>query len=92
MVKVKNLKGTSDNPPPAGCSSWREFWEEKQVWPFETCSCKGCTRDAEHGAHVQKADSTDRKWYIVPLCAKCNIGKKDTEFEVDEDDLVAVDS
>lgn len=24
------------------------------------------------GCHVQKVDSTDQKWYIVPLCDACN--------------------
>ena len=24
------------------------------------------------GCHVQKAGSTDRSWYIVPLCDSCN--------------------
>lgn len=92
MVKVKNLNGTSDNAAPKGYSSWKDFWEKNTGREFGTCSCKGCSNDAVHGSHVQKTDPTDRKWYIVPLCDQCNTGKKNTEFEVREYDLVAVNS
>lgn len=89
MTKVKNLNGTSDNDPPYGYDSWKEFWEDKTGRSFGTCSCKGCDKVAVHGSHVQKVNG-DGKWYIVPLCDTCNVGKKDIEFEVRDNDLVWV--
>ena len=90
MIKVKNLNGTSDNAPPAGYSSWKQWWEEKKGRKFGTCSCGDCNSSAEVGAHVQKAYSTDLKWYIVPLRTGCNVGKKNVIFEVRENDLEPV--
>lgn len=88
MTKVKNLNGTS-NHLPSDYDSWEEFWEDKTGRFFETCSCKGCDNLAVHGSHVQKVDG-DKKWYIVPLCATCNVGKKNMIFEVRDNDLVWV--
>jgi hypothetical protein len=92
MIKVKNLNGTSDNTPPKGYTSWRSWWEAKKGRKFDTCSCSGCKSSATVGAHVQKASSTDKSWYIVPLCSSCNKKPKSEEFEVREYDLVAVNS
>jgi len=36
------------------------------------CAVIGCPNTAEVGAHVQKDSSTDKSWYIVPLCKKHN--------------------
>jgi hypothetical protein len=90
MIEVKNLNGTTDNDPPEGYSTWKEFWEDKKEKDFSTCSCKDCSNDAEVGAHVKKANSSDNKWYIVPLCTSCNHKTKDEVFEVREYDLVPV--
>ena len=93
MTKVKNLNGTSDNDPTKkGYLSWKAFWEAKTGKNFSTCSCKGCTASASVGAHVQKDSAPDKKWYIVPLCNSCNVGKKNETFEVRDNDLVAVNS
>ena len=90
MIKVKNLNGTTDNAVPKGYSSWEKFWESKKGRDFDTCSCKDCTNKAKVGAHVKKANSTDNKWYIIPLCISCNNKPKNEVFEVREYDLVAV--
>ena len=29
-IEVKNKKGTADNPPPSGYSSWLDYWEKKK--------------------------------------------------------------
>ena len=90
MINVKNLNGTADNGPRSkGVSSWREFWESRKGHSFGKCSCSGCSNFADVGAHVQKCDQSDRRWYIVPLCASCN-GKRDTFFSVHSNDLVPV--
>lgn len=88
FIKVKNLNGTTDNKPPKG--SWKIWWEEQTHNKFSRCSCKTCDNNAEVGAHVQKAESADRKWYIVPLCIECNVTKKNELFEVEKDKLVPV--
>lgn len=86
MALVKNLNGTSDNNPPAGYVSWREWWEVKKGRKFSTCSRSDCSKSAEVGAHVQKVGPSN-KWYIVPLCKGCNNEKKDLVFEVRDEDL-----
>ena len=30
MIKVHNLNGTTDNKPPRGYESWKEWWEERK--------------------------------------------------------------
>lgn len=93
MTKVKNLNGTDDNAPDSkGYPTWRAFWEAKTGRSFSDCSCDECKSSATVGAHVQKADSADRKWYIVPLCSSCNVSRKNEVFEVRDNDLVAVNS
>jgi hypothetical protein len=89
MTLVKNLNGTTDNRPPYGFSSWKDWWEAKTGRRFGFCSCSSCSQRATVGAHVQKV-GMDRKWYIVPLCGSCNTGKKNVQFYVADADLVAV--
>ena len=89
MITVHNINGTSNRTPNDGSSTWKDFWEKKKSKSFSTCSCSGCSSNAEVGAHVQKDGSnTDNYWYIVPLCRSCN--KKVTSFDVRENDLVRV--
>lgn len=83
MPKVKNLNGTGDRLP-VGYSSWLDFWERKTGKKAGKCGCRGCTKKATDGAHIQKADSDDRHWYIVPLCHECNMKPSSEEFYVDE--------
>ena len=84
MIKVKNLNGTYDNKVPAGYSSWLDFWEKKSGKRAEKCGRNGCIKKATDGAHVQKADSNDNRWYIVPLCHECNMKPSSEEFYVNE--------
>lgn len=83
MVKVKNLNGTG-NRLPVGYSSWLDFWEKKTGKKASECGRSGCAKKATDGAHVQKADSDDRRWYIVPLCHECNMKPSSEEFYIDE--------
>jgi len=70
-MKVNNVNGTSVSK--CSCGSWLDHWKRfsRQLTP-SYCSEKQCTRGPEVGAHVQKDSSTDRAWYIVPLCARHN--------------------
>lgn len=90
MIEVKNINGTSKQrfSNPKGYHSWLDYWESKSEYPLPIfCACNECTNDVSVGAHVRKING-DNKWYIVPLCYKCN---KNTEpFNVDEDYLVEV--
>ena len=88
-VEVKNLNGTSGRVP-NGATTWKEFWENETGRKFGMCSCKDCTSRADVGAHVQKSDSTDHKWYIVPLCKADNNKASWEHFEVKAADLVPV--
>ena len=90
MVKVKNLKGTSDRFPSDGSSSWQEWWGKKKKRKFGVCSKINCSFKAEVGAHVQKVLLNDKRWYIVPLCRSCNSSKSESGFYVDENDLEPV--
>lgn len=69
-MKVKNINGTSDNS--CKCDSWLAHWEEFSGQTANLCVEKACTEKATVGAHVQKDSSTDRAWYIIPLCKTHN--------------------
>lgn len=88
MVEVQNVHGTSKDryARSKGGDPWLEYWEEHSKYIMPTyCSCEGCTNEVKVGAHVMKT-SGSRKWFIVPLCHKCN--QKEEPFNVDEDFLV----
>ena len=70
---VNNINGTSDNS--CKCISWLEHWKKFSGRSLpEFCPEENCTQSPEIGAHVQKDSSisSDRNWYIVPLCKKHN--------------------
>jgi hypothetical protein len=69
-MKVKNINGTSQNACP--CGSWIAHWEKFSGRKAEYCSVSTCLNKAEDGAHVQRANSSDEKWYIIPLCKAHN--------------------
>jgi hypothetical protein len=70
-MKVKNIKGTSDNN--CKCGSWLDHWKKFSGTTLSSyCSEKLCTQKPEVGAHVQKDSATDSAWYIVPLCKSHN--------------------
>lgn len=65
---VHNINGTADNNPPAGYSSWKDFWEKKSGLSANYCHKVGCVgTDRIVGAHVQ-IEGYGYSWYIVPLC------------------------
>jgi hypothetical protein len=70
-MKVNNINGTSDSS--CKCGSWLDHWMNFSGESLPSyCSEKACIRKPEVGAHVQKDSSTDRGWYIVPLCTEHN--------------------
>jgi len=70
MAKVKNINGTSDNT--CKCGSWLKHWEKFSGQTTTYCTEKSCLETELLGAHVQKADSIDNNWYIIPLCKTHN--------------------
>ena len=52
--------------------NWIRYWEEATNKPAFSCHKVGCIATATDGAHVQLSDSSDHKWYVVPLCHTCN--------------------
>lgn len=70
-MKIKNINGTSGNI--CQCSTWLDHWLEFSGQGLPNyCPEIICTEKPEVGAHVQKDNSTDSSWYIVPLCEKHN--------------------
>ena len=61
--------------------NWLRYWEEATGKKAYYCHKVGCMATATDGAHVQLSNSTDRKWYIVPLCHSCNC-QRGAEFSV----------
>ena len=89
MALVKNINGSSDNTPPRGYSSWKEYWEDKKKRKFSDCSCISCTKKAEVGGHVKKVYGTNA-WYIVPICTVHNNLSSTVSYEVKDGDLLTV--
>lgn len=88
-INVKNKKGTSNNNPPVGFSSWLDFWETKKGKKATICEVKHCNGNPDVGGHVIKAGQGSKE-YILPLCYSHN-NKPETEtFEAWESDLVPV--
>ena len=80
MTKVKNVSGSSRFDAPAGYSSWLDYWEKKTGTTKSICGASNCNNKDLVGAHVQKVNSTDKSWYITPLCKACN--QRTDEFDV----------
>lgn len=80
MHRVKNVIGSSRYPCPSGYRSWLDYWESKTGQYASICSAEGCYGHDLVGAHVQKVNSYDNSWYIVPLCTRCN--QRTDSFEV----------
>jgi len=72
MTLVKNVNGSSRFSAPAGYDSWLDYWEKQTGEKAYYCSALDCNNTDLVGAHVQKANSDDRSYYIVPLCNACN--------------------
>lgn len=84
MTRVKNVVGSSRFSAPYGYSSWLDYWEKYVGRKVNICGAIECSNDDLVGAHVQKANSTDGRYYITPLCRACNqrIGEFDVYFEL----------
>jgi len=66
-MKIKNINGTSQTT--CACGSWLKHWEKFSWQKVPTyCPVDSCLKKDLVGAHVQKSDSFDNKWYIYPLC------------------------
>lgn len=87
---VKNVNGSGRYSAPSGYDSWLDYWNQHASHNAYRCSATDCHHwGGLVGAHVQKAYSTDKSWYIVPLCSNCN--QRTDIFDVDEE-LVSVPS
>ena len=82
FVSVTNVNGSGRFTAPAGYTSWLDYWEKKTGKKVSVCGVKNCDGADLVGAHVQKAYSTDKKWYITPICRSCNGKPSDEVFEV----------
>jgi hypothetical protein len=81
-MKIKNINGTSDSN--CVCGSWLQHWKNFSGQDVSYCSEKGCmTKQDLVGAHVQKSDSRDNNWYIIPLCKAHNASAKEIEITSD---------
>ena len=89
MALVKNINGSSDNIPPSGYNSWKQYWEHKKMRKFANCSCISCSKKAEVGGHVKKVYGSN-EWYIVPVCTYHNNYTFTSPYEVKDDDLLKV--
>ena len=89
FIKVKNKKGTASKTPPAGYSSWLDFWESKKGKKADGCEVYGCNGKADLGGHVIKSGEVSKE-YILPMCYTCNNKPDYEEFEAWENDLVSV--
>lgn len=70
IYKVHNLK---ENSRPG---YWIKYWEDATNLKAGSCHRLDCLNGpfttATDGAHVQLDDPNDDRWWIVPLCHKCN--------------------
>ncbi len=71
-MKIKNINGTSQNT--CVCGSWLKHWKKFSGQSTDYCPVVTCLEKDLVGAHVQKSDSFDNKWYIYPLCSVHNQG------------------
>ena len=69
-MKIKNINGTSQTT--CACGSWLKHWEKFSGQSVIYCPATSCLQKDLVGAHVQKSDSPDNKWYIFPLCSAHN--------------------
>jgi hypothetical protein len=81
-VRIININGITDTR--CKCGSWLEHWKKYSGQTLPThCPEETCTQAPEIGSHVQKKSLTDRSWYIVPLCHKCD-GKTGESLEISD--------
>lgn len=70
-MRIRNINGTSQAA--CRCGSWLKHWENfsGQKTPL-SCPAIRCSETKLLGAHVQKADGSDQRRYIYPLCEPHN--------------------
>lgn len=78
-MRVKNINGTSQNT--CRCGTWLQHWRNLSGQYTVTCRALGCSRIDISGAHVQKDNSDDNRWYIVPFCVLHNRASHLVELE-----------
>ena len=66
-MKVENIENRSNET--CKCGSWLQHWKNYSDESVSHCSASGCENPVEVGVHVQKADSHDKNWYVVPFCS-----------------------
>jgi hypothetical protein len=81
-MRVSNINGISDNA--CTCGSWLKHWEKFSGQALTTyCPQVTCVQKPAVGAHVQRGNSGDSNWYIVPLCTAHN-GKKGQSLDISD--------
>ena len=89
FVEVKNKKGTGINLPPAGYTSWLDFWEKKKGKKATQCEVLSCSGGPDVGGHVIKAGEGPKE-YILPMCYNCNNKPEAEVFKAWDTDLIPV--
>ena len=68
-ILIRNKPNTSTLLPPAGYTSWIDFWERRAGVKARYCTAVGCLESKDLvGAHVNKVIAFDAATYIIPLC------------------------
>lgn len=88
-VTIKNLQNSSEYKFPEGYTCFLKYWEDKSGRKIgnDKCYCPNCGREMSRekdnivGAHVYKVNSPN-KWYVVPLCKKCNDENNNSEMTI----------
>lgn len=66
MTQIKNINGIKNKK--CKCGSWLKHWEKFSGYKATYCATENCFNQRLSGIHIQKSDSEDSHWYIVPLC------------------------
>jgi len=68
-LTIKNV--TVDTSIPCMFPNWLEHWRKFSVLAMPIhCPESACREKPEVGALVQKSNSPDAHWYVMPLCKK----------------------
>lgn len=65
------------------CGNWLKHWERFSSVKSPCCAADGCNLPATNGAHIQKAESEDMDWYVIPLCKQH--GENEQELIIDDE-------
>jgi len=90
-ITVKNKKGTAENLPPDGCTSWLDYWIKVKGKKPVFCEVNACIESPEVGGHVFKTGHGGKE-YVLPICEIHSDRSEDESYQVWEDDLVPVNS